>query len=113
MATQISTTIKTIIDVLKNAFKNPQPPITPPAPLIVIGAEFSLAKNLYLRAGYNYRRRQEMIIDSKTSTVGFSWGFGVKISKFHFSYGRSKYHLAGSPNFFSISTNLESFNRNL
>ena len=40
MATQISTTIKTIIDVLKNAFKNPQPPITPPAPLIVIGAEF-------------------------------------------------------------------------
>ena len=40
MATQISTTIKTIIDVLKNGFKNPQPPIAPPAPLIAIGSEF-------------------------------------------------------------------------
>ena len=40
MATQISTTIKTIIDVLKNGFKNQQPPQTPPAPLIAIGSEF-------------------------------------------------------------------------
>ena len=80
---------------------------------VIIGAEFSPIKNLYLRVGYNYRRRQEMIIDSKTSTIGFSWGFGVKISKFYLSYGRSAYHLAGSPDYFSISTNLDSFKRKL
>ena len=40
MATQISTTIKDIINVLKNAFKNQQLPNTPNAPLIAIGSEF-------------------------------------------------------------------------
>jgi hypothetical protein len=76
---------------------------------IIIGAEFSPLENLYIRAGYNYRRRKEMIVDSKTGMVGFSWGFGVKISKFHISYGRATYHLAGASDHFSISTNLESF----
>ena len=41
--------------------------------------------------------------------VGFSWGFGIKISKFHFSYGRATYHLAGGSNHFSLSTNLSDF----
>ncbi|OFX85709.1 MAG: hypothetical protein A2W99_05975 [Bacteroidetes bacterium GWF2_33_16] len=76
---------------------------------IIIGAEFSPIENVYIRAGYNYRRRKEMIIDSKTGMVGFSFGFGVKISKFHISYGRATYHLAGASDHFSISTNLESF----
>jgi hypothetical protein len=41
--------------------------------------------------------------------VGFSYGFGIKISKFHLSYGRATYHLAGASNHFSISTNFSSF----
>lgn len=80
---------------------------------ILIGVEFNPANNFYVRAGYNYRRRQEMLIESKTSTIGFSWGFGVKISKFHLSYGRATYHLAGASDHFSISTNLDSFRKNL
>jgi len=76
---------------------------------IIIGAEFSPINNFYIRAGYNYRRRQEMIIDSKTGMVGFSWGFGIKISRFHISYGRATYHLAGSSDHFSVSTDLGSF----
>ncbi len=76
---------------------------------IIIGAEFSPINNFYIRAGYNYRRRQEMIIDTKTGMVGFSWGFGVKISRFHISYGRATYHLAGSTDHFSVSTDLGSF----
>lgn len=80
---------------------------------IILGVEFSPVNNFYVRAGYNYRRRQEMIIDSKTSTIGFSWGFGIKISKFHLSYGRAAYHLAGASNHFSVITNLDSFKRNL
>ncbi len=80
---------------------------------IILGVEFNPINNFYVRAGYNYRRRQEMLIESKTSTIGFSWGFGVKISKFHINYGRATYHLAGASDHFSISTNLNSFKKNL
>ncbi len=80
---------------------------------IILGIEFSPVNNFYVRAGYNYRRRKEMLIESKTSTIGFSWGFGVKISKFHLSYGRATYHLAGASNHFSVSTNFDSFRKNL
>lgn len=80
---------------------------------IILGVEFNPVNNFYVRAGYNYRRRQEMLIESKTSTIGFSWGFGIKISKFHFSYGRATYHLAGASDHFSISTNLDSFRKKL
>lgn len=80
---------------------------------IILGVEFNPLNNFYVRAGYNYRRRQEMLIESKTSTIGFSWGFGIKISKFYLSYGRATYHLAGASDHFSISTNLDSFRKKL
>jgi len=80
---------------------------------VIIGLEFSPVDNFFVRAGYNYRRRQEMLIETKTSMVGFSWGFGVKISKFHLSYGRATYHLAGASDHFSVSTNLDSFRKKL
>ena len=76
---------------------------------VIIGGELIFTKNFSIRVGYNYQRRKEMKVDSKISTVGFSWGFGLKISKFRFSYARSRYHLAGSPNFITITTNLSDF----
>jgi hypothetical protein len=78
---------------------------------IVIGTEFNLGNNLVLRAGYNYRRRQEMKINTKPGMVGFSWGIGVKTSKFRISYGRAIYHLAGGTNQFSFSMNLDEFSK--
>lgn len=79
---------------------------------IILGGELLLSKNLSLRAGYNYKRRQELKIQDKTSTVGFSWGLGFRISKFQFSYARSAYHLAGSPNYISVTTRLSDFFKN-
>lgn len=73
---------------------------------VVIGGEFMPAKFLSLRLGYNYQRRQEMTISSRSGMVGFSWGVGLKVSKFGINYSRSRYHLAGSPNFITITTNL-------
>ena len=73
---------------------------------IVLGGELYIGKNFTLRVGYNYKRRQEMKVDTKVSTVGFSWGFGIRISKFHFSFSRSTYHLVGSPNYITITSNL-------
>ncbi len=73
---------------------------------MVFGLEFLPSQNFNFRVGYNYRRRQEMKVESRISTVGLSWGFGFKISRFHLNYGRSNYHLAGAPNHISISTSL-------
>jgi len=73
---------------------------------MVVGMEFLPSQNFAFRLGYNYRRRQEMKIDSRMSTVGFSWGFGVKVARFQLNYGRSNYHLAGAPNHISISTSI-------
>ncbi len=74
---------------------------------ITVGLEFLPTQSFSFRAGYNYRRRQEMKVESRLSTVGFSWGFGVRISRFHLNYGRSNYHLAGAPNHISISTSIQ------
>jgi len=73
---------------------------------VVIGGEFMPAKFLSIRLGYNYQRRQEMTIASKTGMVGFSWGLGIRVSKFGINYSRSQYHLSGSPNYITITTNL-------
>ncbi|NLN95125.1 MAG: type IX secretion system protein PorQ [Bacteroidales bacterium] len=76
---------------------------------VIVGVEFIPTRNFSVRLGYDYRQRQELKVDSKLSTVGLSWGFGFRISKFQFNYARKAYHLAGSPNFISISTNLSDF----
>ena len=78
---------------------------------VVIGGEFLPTKNFSVRFGYNYQRRQEMKIESRRGTVGFSWGIGLKVSKFNFSYARSAYHLSGSPNYLSIAFNLSDFGK--
>lgn len=78
---------------------------------LVFGLEFLLGENVHIDLGYNYKRRQEMKVTAKPGMVGFSWGFGFRISKFHIAYGRSSYHLAGGTNHFSLTTNLSSFYR--
>ena len=75
----------------------------------IFGLEFLPTKNFFVRLGYNYQRRKELQVVKATNFVGFSWGFGVKISKFQLSYGSATYHLAGASNHFSISTNLSNF----
>ena len=75
----------------------------------VFGGELSIMKSLFVRVGFNYQRRKEMIVETSKSTVGFSWGLGIKISKFQISYARSKYHLVGSPNTITVCTNLSDF----
>lgn len=78
---------------------------------MVFGVEFLIGKNFHLDMGYNYKRRQEMKVNARPGMVGFSWGFGFKVSKFHFAYGRASYHLVGGTNHFSLTTNLSEFYR--
>ena len=77
----------------------------------ILGAEFNITKALAFRLGYNYQRRQEMKVDTRLGTVGISWGLGVKIYKFSLAYARSAYHLAGSPNQFTLTARLSEFYR--
>jgi hypothetical protein len=63
---------------------------------VIVGVELIPSRNFYLSAGYNYQRRRELELDTKTSTVGFSWGFGINTSILNIEFGRATYHLAGS-----------------
>ncbi|MBK9290373.1 MAG: type IX secretion system protein PorQ [Bacteroidetes bacterium] len=76
---------------------------------IVMGGELSIGKNLRLRGSYNYRKRQEMLIPDKPALVGFAWGVGIRVSKFSIDYSRSTFHVVGSPNYLTVSTNLDAF----
>jgi hypothetical protein len=75
----------------------------------VFGAEILISKNFNLRVGYNVQRRQEMMIPDNKGMVGYSFGAGIRINKFHISYGRSVFSLAGGSNTFTITSNLSEF----
>jgi len=75
----------------------------------IVGVEFLPGENFYVNLGYNYQRRQELKLPVNAGMTGFSWGFGLKINKYRFSFGRSTYHLAGASNHFSLSVNLSEF----
>jgi hypothetical protein len=78
---------------------------------VVVGGEFIPSKYFSIRFGYNYQRRQELGVSSKMGMVGFSWGFGLRISKFQIDYSRATYHLNGSPNYITIRTRFSDFSK--
>ena len=77
----------------------------------VFGMEINPIKALILRIGYNYQRKKELQLSSKAGMVGFTWGFGVRLSKFQISYAHARYHLAGASNHISLALNLNEFNK--
>lgn len=71
----------------------------------IIGTELLLTKSFHFRFGYNHQRRKEMTLEGKRGLVGFAWGFGIRISKFHLSYGSSSFHTGNATNHFSVVVN--------
>ena len=76
---------------------------------IVFGGEIYIGKNLVLRAAYNYGMRQNLKTPTAKGMCGFSYGVGVRIWKLSINYSRSEMHIYGSPNYITISTNLDRF----
>ena len=77
---------------------------------VIIGGELNpFKKSLFIRGGFNFQRRFDMSLVTRPATVGFSFGIGFKVSKFRFDYSRAAYHLTGTPNNFSIATNISTF----
>ena len=77
---------------------------------LIIGGELRpFNKSLYLRSGFNFQRRFDMSLSSYPGYVGFSFGVGFEVVGFVLDYSRSSYHISGSTNNFSITTNINNF----
>ena len=79
----------------------------------VFSGEFLIGKkdNFRVRAAYNHFMRKELSVDNFGSLAGFSFGLGIKVNRFRIEYGIATYHLGGSLNHLSLSTNLQEFKR--
>lgn len=77
-----------------------------------LGMDLLLSDNFQLHSGYHHQRRSELrlVSSSRGGPVGFSFGFSMKIKKFHFNYARSVYHLAAASNHFGVSVKVNEFN---
>ncbi len=78
---------------------------------MIVGAEFAPTKSFNIQFGYNFRKRQELNLDTRRTSAGFSFGLGLKISKFRINYARNMYHVAGGANNFSLVTDLGDFKK--
>ena len=76
---------------------------------IVFGGELYVGKHVVLRLGFNYGRRQDLKTPAKKGMCGFSYGVGINVWKFTINYSRSEMHIYGSPNYVTITTNLDRF----
>lgn len=67
---------------------------------LVVGAEFLPSEQFWLGAGYNFRRANEMRIqstDKKSSHgAGLSFGAGLNLNRFKLSVAYGKYHTSSS-----------------
>ena len=75
----------------------------------VVGTDILLSKNFHIRVGYNHQMRRELTLDRIKGGVGYSWGFGLRVWRFHVDYARTSFHLAGASHFFSATSNLSSW----
>ncbi|MBI3509636.1 MAG: type IX secretion system protein PorQ [Bacteroidetes bacterium] len=76
---------------------------------LVVGGELLIGKVVTLRFGYNYNRRKELLVDTRHGAAGFTFGCGIHVYKFNFSYAHAIYHLAGPTNTFTLTMNLTDF----
>ena len=75
----------------------------------VIGGELNIGKNIVLRSAFNYGQRYAMNVPQARTLVGFSAGLAVKIKMFEISYARSRDNIAVSPNYLTITMDLNKF----
>ena len=68
--------------------------------------EILISKNLHLRTGFDYHRRQEMKLTDRPGLSGFTMGLGMYFKKFSLDYGFSITSRAGFNNMLTFSSNL-------
>ena len=76
---------------------------------LVIGGELTLGKNIVLRSAFNYGQRYAMNVPQARTLVGFSAGLAVRVKMFEISYARARNSIAVSPNYLTITMDLNKF----
>ncbi len=66
----------------------------------VVGADLLLSESIWVGAGYNFRRADEMKITSgeeeSSHGAGLSFGGGINLERFHLNVAYGKYHVSSS-----------------
>lgn len=78
---------------------------------LVIGADIILSQQIYLAAGYNFRRADEMTIGSGTDDesshgAGWSFGAGLQLERVKLQLGYGKYHVSSNSLLVNVSYSL-------
>lgn len=67
---------------------------------LCLGADLLLSESIWIGAGYNFRRADEMKIQSSDSQsshgAGLSLGAGVNLERFKLNVAYGKYHVSSS-----------------
>ncbi len=78
---------------------------------IIFGVDLVPNKNFYLSASYNRQRAAELSLRDTKSMAGFSFGGGIKISKFGVGFAASQYQKGIWSYQFSLTTDLKEFKK--
>lgn len=78
---------------------------------LVFAAEFVPSKNFNLRVGYNHLMRRELRLEGVSGGAGFSFGVMFRVKAFEFAYSKALYHVAGSTNHLTLTSNFNSLIR--
>ena len=73
----------------------------------VLGLELFPDRGFTLRAGYNFRRSEELRIENQRSFAGLSAGVSVKFGTFRFAYSYARYNSAAASSTFGININFQ------
>ncbi len=84
-----------VVSILDNAFRH-----------AIIAVEIIPAKSFFISLGYNHLRRQELRVADRGGAAGFTFGFGLNLNKFGFTFARQTYHLVGGTSHFSLNFKL-------
>ncbi|AHM62148.1 hypothetical protein D770_19485 [Flammeovirgaceae bacterium 311] len=74
---------------------------------VTLGTELVASRNVHLRFGYNYLRRQELKLPQASGGAGFSAGFMLQSRRFRIDYSRAWYHAAGGRHQLSLMFNMK------
>ena len=77
----------------------------------VVGADILLSESLWIGAGYNFRRANEMKIstsedEESSHGAGFSVGGGINLERFHLNVAYGKYHVSSNSLMLNVSYRL-------
>ncbi len=77
---------------------------------VAVGADLLLGDNIYVAAGYNFRRSKEMKISENDGEsnhgAGFSIGAGLQLERFKLQAAYAKYHVSANSILINVSYSL-------